>query len=181
MNPDKNKNNFCPQGVQMQGVGVVMGWNSRYYQDPKFLRKAFEGGVLRSDLEMTRWRGRLGREPFRYRQELEQRWTELRNRSSKWVLMIGVMGFAICMPVLCFDRLHSAPSIIHHLQSWKGTVNNNNEYPGISRIKEPSSEQWKRLLFISSAVDLELFNGAYTDKVKTSHSCNTNVSPLLVW
>ena len=53
---------------------------------------------------------------------------------------------------------------------------------GLSGIRDCSSEichkQRERLLFTSFAIDLELFNDAFTDKVKTSCSENANASPL---
>ena len=60
--------------------------------------------------------------------------------------------------------------------------NNSNTNPGLRGIKDSGSEichqQRERLLFTSSAINLELFNDAYTDKVKISCSENTNGSPL---
>lgn len=60
--------------------------------------------------------------------------------------------------------------------------NNSNKNPGLRGIKDSGSEichqQQERLLFISSAINLELFNDAYTDKVKISCSESTNGSSL---
>lgn len=85
-------------------VGVVLERNSRYYQDTKLLGRLSEGNIFKNDLETMRV---AASEAFQVEMELERRWIWQRNRGSKWVLMIGIMGFAICMPALCFDSLHS--------------------------------------------------------------------------
>lgn len=36
--------------------------------------------------------------------------SRLRNGGSKWVPMIGIRGFSICMAVLCFDGWRSCPA-----------------------------------------------------------------------
>lgn len=102
-----------------------------------------------------------------------------------WVLMIGIIGFAICTLARHFDRFHSCP--IHHpapIGGLQRDVKRQQQQKPRFKIKESSSEiyheQRKRLLFIFSAIDLELFNDAYTDKVKTSCSENTNAGPLSV-
>lgn len=85
-------------------VGVVLEGISRYYQDGKLLGRLSEENILKNDLETMRV---VGSGAFQVEMELERSWIQQRNRGSKWVPMMGIMGFAICMPALCFNSLFS--------------------------------------------------------------------------